>query len=334
MKILIIQTGFLGDIILSTPVITALKSLYPNATLSFMTTPGGTFLLNGDPDLDEIIVFDKRRNKKGLKGLLNTAKKLKNKKFARVYCLHKSYRTAALIFLASIPFKAGFKKAKCSFVLHERASWKQDEHDAIRNLSILDFELDIKTVNSDLRLYLPNNYPLNDEIKQILYKKYILLSPGSAWKTKQWNMEGYRQTAKYFIEQGYIVAVSGSPEEKNVCDYICQETSALNLSGKLNLTDLKFLMKNAELLICNDSMALHMASAFKTPCVAVFCSTIPEFGYGPWHNRNIIIEKKIPCRPCGRHGHKSCPNDTELCMNIDSSLVIKAAEQLLQGNEN
>lgn len=329
MKILIIQTGFLGDIILSTPVIKGVKTLYPESEIYFLTTPLGRLLIENDPLIKKVLVYDKRGKEKGLSGVFKIVKKINNLNFDRVYCLHKSYRTSFMLFLTKIPHKTGFKKAKLSFIYDVSEPRNIKDHDAIRNLSILSSETDITHLKQDLRLFSPIETEINPELKTLKDSKYILLSPGSAWKTKIWHSKGYNETAKHFENKGYKIVVTGAEAEKKICEKVCENTKALNFCGKLNLLELKFVVSNAKLAICNDSMALHMASALKTPCVSIFCSTIPEFGYGPWKNKSIVVEKKLNCRPCGRHGHNKCPLNTEECMKIDSSEVITASEKLL-----
>jgi len=330
MRILIVQTGFLGDIILSTPVIKGIKDLYPDSRIFFLTTPAGRLLIENDPLVDQVIVYDKRGKEKGLKGIFLTAKKITDLKFDRVYSLHKSFRTSIMLFLADISHKTGFKKAKLSFIYNVRETRNSEDHDAIRNLSILSSETDISLLKQDLRLFPPKEDSVNPELKSLKKSKYLLLSPGSAWKTKMWHAKGYNETARYFEKKGYFVVVTGSAAEKDVCEKVCENTSSFNFCGKLNLSELKFAAANAQLIICNDSMALHLASALKTPSVCIFCSTVPEFGYGPWMNISIIVEKNLTCRPCGRHGHKQCPLNTEECMKIPSAEVINACEKLLE----
>jgi len=90
-------------------------------------------------------------------------------------------------------------------------------------------------------------------------------------------------------------------------------------------------MEQSRLVICNDSMALHMASAFKVPNVAVFCATSPEFGFGPWENPKsaVVQDDTLACKPCRRHGSNRCPNGTEACMTIDAQKVIDACAGIL-----
>jgi heptosyltransferase-2 len=330
MKILIVQTGFLGDIILSTPVITGIKEIYPESEIYFLTTPAGKLLIEKDPLVNQVLVYDKRDKDKGIRGILKTAAKLESLKFDRVYSLHKSYRTSIMLFLTKISHKTGFKKSRFSFIYNTKEKRNLEDHDAIRNLSILSSETDISLLKQDLRLFPPDETQVGKELKSLKNSKYILLSPGSAWKTKMWHSKGYNETARYFENKGYFIVVTGAQSEIDICNEVCKNTNAFNLCGKLNLAELKFAAANAKLIVCNDSMALHLASALKTPCVCIFCSTIPEFGYSPWKNKSIIVEKNLNCRPCGRHGHNKCPINTEECMKIPSAEIINACEKILE----
>jgi heptosyltransferase-2 len=108
-------------------------------------------------------------------------------------------------------------------------------------------------------------------------------------------------------------------------------TEVIDLTGKTDIAETMYIVKNARLIVCNDSMALHMASAFKVPNVAIFCATSPQFGFGPWKNRAVVVEKKdLTCRPCRRHGGRSCPTGTEACMkDLSPDEVIGAIKSLL-----
>lgn len=331
MNILIVQTGFLGDIILSTPVITGLKKKFPEADIYFLTTPAGKHLIENDPDVFKTLVYDKRGKDKGMQGIRKMADSLKEIGFSRAYSLHKSYRTSLMLYLSKIPFKKGFKKAKLSFLYDITELRNKFDHDALRNLSILKSEVDIKSFDQSLRLFPGDKEKIRKDLNLKKDDKIIFLSPGSAWKTKMWHTKGYNDAAKHFESMGYKVIISGSMDEKDVCDKAAFETNALNVCGKYNLSDIKTIMSLASLVVCNDSMALHMSSALKIPSVTIFCSTVPEFGYGPWKNKSIVIEEKMECRPCGRHGHKECPVKSEACMNISSDKVINACEEILNG---
>lgn len=331
MKILLVQTSFLGDTVLSTPLLAALKCLYPHCELWMMVTPQAQPLVALDPLLAGVLVFEKRGRDRGLRGMLRKARELHAMGFDRVYSLHKSARTSILLYAAKIPSRIGFRSAKFSFLYTETRPRARAEHDVLRNLSLLDGEDLPPGFEPELRLYAPDTESGSAELEKLFRAKQIVaLVPGSAWPTKMWHWENYREAATHFIRAGKTVVVLGGPDERDVGRIVAEGLAAHDLTGKLSLPDFLWVIRQASLVICNDSLALHVASAFKIPTVAVFCATSPQFGFGPWRNRAEVIEEEtLRCKPCRRHGSRSCPTGTELCMRgVPANRVIAAAERV------
>jgi heptosyltransferase-2 len=146
-----------------------------------------------------------------------------------------------------------------------------------------------------------------------------------------WQWQGFRKVAEFFIEQGLTVVLLGAASDADVCAKVAQGLDIINLAGASDISDAMYVVKNARLVVCNDSMSLHIASALKVPTVAVFCATAPEFGYGPWKNKAVVVERNdLSCKPCRPHGSQTCPTGTEACMKeLSPSEVINAARELL-----
>jgi len=334
MKILLAQTSFLGDVILSTPVISGIKRIYPEAELWMMTTPLSSSLVIHDPLLAGVLIDDKKGKNSALTGLMKMKRQIKEMAFDSVYSLHRSHRTSLLLWLSRIPLRIGFADAKLSFLYHETRKRNPKDHDVVRNLSLLSGEAAIMSIDSELRLHAPEYDELGNDTKQMLPGRgaYVVLVPGSVWKTKMWHLEGYRNVAKFLLTKGYDVVLLGTQLDQKVNVKVSQGLEVINLTGKTNIADAMYIIKHSKLVVCNDSMALHLASAFKIPNVAIFCATSPEFGFSPWQNNAIVMEKKgLDCKPCQRHGGKTCPTGTEACMKELSHIdVIHAAEKLLK----
>jgi heptosyltransferase-2 len=299
-----------------------------------MTTPLAVDLVKRDPLLAGVIPFAKRGPEKGIRGLLRQAAKLREFNFKIVYSLHRSTRTTLLLWLSRIPQRIGFKSAKLALLYTETRLRPQEKHDVLRNLALVDDKIPKNELPDELRLFAPNKHELSPEIQAELPPpgSYALIVPGSAWETKRWSAAGYHQVAAYLVKKGLQVVLIGSADEAEVCREVAGELTVKNLAGRSDLETALYLTRHAKIMICNDSMALHMASACKTPTVAVFCATVPEFGFGPWRNRALAVEKKdLECRPCARHGSRSCPNKTRSCMDeLPAGEVIDAADKLLQ----
>ncbi len=333
MRILLAQTSFLGDTILSTPVISGIKTCYPNAQLWMMTTPLSSELVIRDPLLDGVITHDKRKRDSGLSGLLRISRRLKAMQFDIVYSLHRSYRTSLLLWLAGIPLRIGCPDAKLAFLYHEVRTRDFQHHDVMRNLSILSGEIALDSIATEMRLFPPSSREISSETLKRLPPRhhYVVLVPGSVWKTKMWHWEGYREVAQFLLKLGIQVVLLGSESDNKVCTKVSQDLNVINLAGQTTISEAMYVVKNARLMVCNDSMSLHMASAMKIPTVAVFCATSPDFGYGPWKNKAVIVEKKgLNCKPCRSHGSPKCPTGTQACMqDLPADQVIRAVQELM-----
>ena len=337
MRILLVQTSFMGDTVLSTPVIGALNELHSGAELWTLTRPESAELLRHDPRLSGRLIFDKRGREAGVFGLIGAARRIAAMDFARAYVLHRSARTALLMRLAGIPQTIAFRQSRLSFLYSECRPRAAAAHEVLRNLSLLDAELGGRAVNNELRLYAPVPESLSPYLSRFNLggKQVVVLAPGSAWPTKRWHGEGYRAVAQHFTERGYLVVVLGTAAEKETCEAVCSEQRGINMAGQITISDVLHIIHGAKLVVCNDSLVLHIASAFRVPCVAVFCATSPRFGFGPWQEHAVVRERGgLPCKPCSRHGSSYCPLGTELCMrDVSSEEVVEAAEGLMAAYE-
>lgn len=334
MRILIVQTSYLGDTVLSTPVIAGIHQLYPSAQLWMMTTPAATGLVERDPLLKGVIAFDKRKQAAGLSGLIRMGQSLRKMRFDRVYALQRSYRTALTLLASGIPHRTGFKNAKLSIIYHTVRTRPSTDHDVLRNLTLLTGEAPITTFDTRIRLYPPRHEALGPDARHLLAQPepLALLVPGSAWPTKMWSWKHYRTVASHLLDHGFRVALLGGPADRQVNQQVAENLDVADLAGRTSVADAMAIVQNARLMICNDSMALHLASAFRIPCVAIFCATCPSFGFGPWQNpRAVVVEQKdLPCKPCARHGGKTCPTGTRACMEaLLPEEILAAADKVL-----
>ncbi len=318
-RILIVQTGFLGDVVLSTPVIHALSQLYAKAELSFLTTPAARELVCYHRQLKETLVFDKRGKQKGLKGLLNMAKELKSRNYSQVYCLHKSWRTAALVRIAGIPKRYGFSEASGSFLYSATVSRGDKSHEILRNMEILRYA-NVVPEEFDPTMHIEVPEQALEEVNSICQltdsRPIVTIAPGSVWATKRWTVAGFTAVARVLVSRGIRVILIGGPQDAEIARHIYERLDGTidNLVGKCSLVASAAVIKNSQVLLCNDSAPMHIGAAVKTPIVSVWCATVPEFGYQPWGVPHRIFEAKaLPCRPCGRHGHNHCPNGTHAC---------------------
>lgn len=343
MKVLLVQTGFLGDVILSSAVIEQLRQITGAHSLTVVTTPAARELIAHDPAVDEVLVFDKRRTQSGAAGLWKMAGELRKRRFSIGVTLHKSLRSALLLRLAGIPKRYGFCEASGSFLYTRCATRKEYQHDVIRNLAVLKcFDVDPLALDATLRLV---TSPAADARAEAEMSRIdpegvgaIGLAPGSVWATKQWTAEGFAAVARSFLQQGRKVVLIGGGSDRDIAARIeaqvpqsARSAGFHNLVGTLSLGESAAIVARMKLLITNDSAPLHMASAKRIPIVAVFCATVPEFGYGPWQvPHECVGVEGLSCRPCGRHGGATCPTGTHACqLQLGAGEVLAAAERVL-----
>lgn len=333
-RILIVQTSFLGDVVLSTPVIKRVAEIHPTAEIWMMTTPLASAIVRNDPLIKDVIKFDKGSNESGFLGLFRKARELRRLNFSTVYSLHRSFRTSILLYLAGIKKRVGFRESKLSFLYSElRTRNRKVSHEVLRNLSLVPTLLEADS-EEDLRVFLPAEDSAEAIKKNFGLEKrqYAVVAPGSVWETKRWLADRFGQVGIGLKGLGLKVVVVGSKQDLQAADIAAASGNLINLSGKTDISQMMSLVKDSAILVSNDSFPLHLGSAFKIPTAAIFCSTIPEFGFGPWKNESVVLGvEKLSCRPCGKHGRRLCPTGTEACMKgVSSEEVLLACRKLLR----
>lgn len=303
MKILVIQTAFIGDVVLATPVIEKLHQQYPDATIDFLLRNGNESLFTGHPFLNKVLIWDKKKNKS--RNLLRLIKEVRRTEYSKVINLHRFASSGLITLFSGAKEKIGFDKNPFSFcytkkVIHIIGNGK---HEVERNLEL---------INSDAILK-PRLYPTAADFESMkVYKssQYICIAPSSVWFTKQFPAHKWVE----FLDkvQNFNIYLIGAGSDRDLCDQIIQLSTnkeIINLAGKLSFLQSAALIKDAVMNYSNDSAPLHIASSVNAPATAIFCSTIPGFGFGPLSDKSFIIEtkEKLDCRPCGLHGFKACP---------------------------
>ena len=312
-KFLIIQTAFIGDVILATPLIEKLHHFYPDSQIDFLLRKGNENLLRNHPYVDNIIVWNKKQEK--LKNLLRVIKRIRQKKYDYVMNLQRFTSTSIITAFSGAKLKAGFNKNPFSFtfsraIKHEIGNGK---HEVERNLQLIE-EI------TDSSFYKPKLHPTREDfeiVSQYKMHPYICVAPTSVWFTKQFPAEKWIDLLQH-TDRRYQFFLIGGPDDRNACDKIIEQSglnNITNLAGELTFLQTSALMKNATMNYVNDSAPMHMASAMNAKTTAVFCSTIPDFGFGPLANHSKVVETEedLDCRPCGLHGYNKCPKGHFKC---------------------
>lgn len=320
-KILLIQTAFIGDVILATPLIENIKEKFPECAVDILVRKGNENLLLGHPKLNEVLIWDKTKNK--YLHLFQLLKQIRKNKYDAVVCIQRFFNAGLLTAFSGAKEKIGFSKNPFSFLFTKKIKHvlKEGKHEVDRNLELIQhWETPMQRR--------PKLYPEKehkDSVEALQSLPYICIAPASVWFTKQLPIEKWAELiTKLPHHQIYLL---GAASDKDLCNNIVQQSNRKNiksLCGQLNLMESTALMAKAEMNFVNDSAPLHLASAINAPVCAFFCSTVPEFGFYPLSDKSFIAEvDNLDCRPCGLHGKNTCPKDHFKCgknMDIDKIL--------------
>jgi ADP-heptose:LPS heptosyltransferase len=312
-KILIIQTASIGDVILATPVAEKLHHHFPDAHIDFLLKKGTESLFTGHPFLHDVLVWDKQSH-----AYLNFEKlmhRVWHEKYDLVVNMQRFFLTGLMTAFSRARIRTGFDKNPLSFCFTRKIPHKIGHgiHETRRNLSL------VRELTDDLDTK-PRIYPPESDLKYVAPFKsglYYTLSPASLWFTKQFPAEKWASLAKQ-ISSDATIYLLGSPVDQKLGDEILSQSGhpgIKNLSGKLTFLQSAALMMDARMNFTNDSAPMHLASAVNAPVTAIYCSTVPEFGFGPLSDDARIVEnlEKLPCRPCGLHGYTACPEKHFKC---------------------
>jgi len=323
---LVIQTSFLGDVVLTTPLIAELARRGP---VHVVATPAGAPLLARNPDLAAVTIYDKRGAARGVGGLANVAAELSAARSraandgatdAVAYLAQGSVRSAALARLAGFRARVGFTTSAGRWLYTRRVPYRDDRHHAERLWGLAAEGADASPTREQLR---PRLFPGGAErqaVDRLLASaengalRLIALAPGSVWATKRW--PHYAALAQALSATARIVVIGGQDDAPLASEIVAAVGDrALDATGRLSLLGSAELIRRCALLVTNDSSPQHLASAVGTPTITVFGPTVPEFGFGPLAPRSQTAGVRgLDCRPCDRHGPQRCPLGHWRCM--------------------
>lgn len=320
-RVLLIQSAFLGDTLLTLPLARDIKARLPGCRLSVLTLPATAELFKSEW-VDEVLVDDKRGADRGLSGTLRLARRLRGR-FDLAIIPHRSLRSALLAWLAGVPRRVGFSSSAGRFLLTDAVPFTWLMHDLERNLALLKALAPDLSVRPDESVYLAPDAASAAAMGRRLReagveegRPVVGVHPGSAWPTKRWPAERFAELCRRLEGEGARAVLVGGKADQELCAGIAARSGALDWSGRTTLVELKALMPRLSLFVTNDSGPMHLAAGCGVPTLALFGPTTRELGFFPYGPGHRVLEADLECRPCGLHGGRECPRGHFLCMEL------------------
>ncbi|MFT4204370.1 MAG: glycosyltransferase family 9 protein [Chitinophagaceae bacterium] len=325
-RFLVIQTAFIGDVILATALVEKLHNYFPNAEIDFLLRKGNEGLLSNHPYLHRVLVWDKKKGK--YKNLFNLLKQIRTTRYDVVVNVQRFAATGMLTALSKAKTRIGFDKNPWSFafskkIKHVVSNDQYPIHEIARNQALIAAFTDNVPAK-------PRLYPTQEDFQKVADCKkgsYICIAPASVWYTKQYPKEKWIEFLSSL--SGNTVYLLGGKEDQQLCEEIKKQShgdnTIENLAGSLSFLQSAALQKDAMMNYVNDSAPMHIASSMNAPTTAIYCSTVPSFGFGPLSDKSFIVQTReaLNCCPCGLHGFRACPKGHFKC-----ALTIKKGQLL------
>jgi len=322
MKFLVIRFSSLGDIIMTTAFLKALKDKYENSQIYYATKFEFAEVLKNQPFVDSVFALEKN------KSIIGFAKEFGNHRFDCVFDLHKNPRSIALSYL--VKTKA-IKRVNKHILYRQKLIHRRLLRIIKDRKTEYNIDDQLALITDDFKNKKPMLFVKKADIT--LKKPVIGIAPGAKWKTKIWPEEHFKHLIDMIVNNlGYDIFIFGSKDEFDIADYIKKgHKNVVNFAGELSIKETAEHMAHCSVLVSNDSALMHLAVALDIPVVAIFGPTVKEFGFYP-KGKSVVLEKKgLNCRPCSLHGSDKCPIGTHQCMkDITPNEVFESIKYLLE----
>ncbi|MEW6102397.1 MAG: glycosyltransferase family 9 protein [bacterium] len=322
-KILLVETAFLGDCLLTTPLIRGIYETFPHSSLSFLGRPIGCEALANNPYISNFIPYDKDKKERGLFAYLKIIKKIKAENFDLAILPHRSARTTLLSWLSNIPKRIGFSNTNLSFLLTDRVYYNRKIHEAQRKLSLIK-EFGVNPDERGLDIFIDDSAKRKVDglfLRWGIKKDDLLIGflPFSHWQTKRLPPESFAKIIDAMHQYKAKAIIFGDSNDLNEAYKIqaMARNKPIIACGKISLLELPAFFERCSLIIGNDTGTIHIAYGLNKKTIVIFGPTTVEMGFGPYKTSStIIVEKPISCRPCSPHGPQKCPKGHFNCMKL------------------
>ena len=335
-KILIIQTAFIGDAILTLPMIQKLKSFFPESEIDILAIPSTSEIFLASPYVYNTLIIDKRGKHRSIFSLLKFINELKKNNYNRIYSPHRSLRSSFIVMMIGVKNSYGFTNSSLKYVYKNLIKYNPRHHEVQRNLDLIGYKADWKVLPE---LHIPDsaeNKAGNFILEYKLAGKIAAIAPGSIWNTKKYPEIYFKEVVKYLRGKSYSVVLIGSEKDKLLCDNIVRgfNEEVISAAGKFTIIETIGFLKKVKILVSNDSAPTHFGMCADIPVLTIFCSTVPEFGFLPYNcGSSFVSLNGLDCKPCGIHGHETCPIKTFVCgYSLKPQIVTSKLEGMINGD--
>jgi heptosyltransferase-2 len=339
-RILIVRTDRIGDVLLSTPVIRALRENYPYAYIAMMVSPYAKEIVENNPYLDEVIVYDKDNRQKSWINSIKFALGVKKKRFDLAVILHPTNRVHLVTYFAGIPKRLGYDR-KLGFLLSDSIKHNKQlgqKHELEYTLDILKY---LGIQSKDKNIFIPIKPESEKWAEELFlqegidkYDKLLAIHPGASCPSKIWPQDRFAKIADQLIEKyGFKVLIIAGPKDIASAKIVCKNMKhpAVDLAGKTSVSQLASVLKKCQLFISNDSGPVHIASAVGTPVISIFGRNqkgLSPKRWGPVGKKDRVLHKEVGCIQCLAH---NCVKEFACLKAITVEDVMNVADSILKG---
>jgi heptosyltransferase II len=335
-KILVIQTAFLGDAILTLPMIEKLKEKFPSSEIDVLCTPSTQEIFEASPFVSGVLVIDKKKVHKSIHKLYKFTIEIRNRGYTKIFSPHRSYRTSFIVMQSGVIDTYGFSNSTFFHVYKNVVEYKTNIHEVQRNLDLIDHKYSSESwkIIPQVRL---NESSLKKVVQFVssnnIKDRLIAIAPGSIWETKKYPEALHKKIVKHFVNKSYKILIVGGNSDKDLSERLAlgYDENVFSIAGSFSIIESIELLKRVKLLLTNDSAPTHLGMCADIPVLTIYCSTIPEFGFYPYNKKSSYISfNDLSCKPCGIHGHEKCPISTFDCgYKLDPEIIISKMEDLI-----
>lgn len=334
-KILVIQTAFIGDAVLTLPMLKKLKALYPDSTIDVVTTPVASSIFRANPYTYKVYSYDKKGSDRSISSLVKFAGEIKKENYTRIYSPHRSFRTSMLVLLSGVRETFGFSNASFHQVYKNLIHYNPSHHEVQRNLELIgDGGISDWRILPEIIAGEAEKKSIQLFLKNFPGEKFAAVAPGSVWKTKRYPKEKFIEVIRFLLSESFRVLLIGGSDDAEYCSQISAafEDGVTSAAGKFSIVETVELLRQCSILISNDSAPTHFGMCADIPVVTIYCSTVPKFGFYPYNHKSASISyDSLSCKPCGIHGRRECPIKTFDCAyKIDTQTVADTIRSILK----